>query len=162
MSTDGEAEKSPGQRALEHTEWAAEDFRESCMTGLQMSGPVGFHRYYRPSDREDLVAAVEVAMLQAFEDATEEVWIDREEVARRHGDVTPETVARETREQVREFGPFYDGWILDRFEENVRDYLQDERRRLQCGFYEFDEDPPDRRGTENTRLSSFEDTEEDE
>lgn len=35
--------------------------------------------------------------------------------------------------------------------EDFRDYLQEERRRLERGFYEFDE---------NSRLSEFEDTEE--
>lgn len=141
MSTgDEEAEESPAERALEHTEWAAEDFRESVATGMQLSGPVGFHRYYRPTDREDLVASVEVAMLQAFADLTQETCINREIVACRHGETTPETVAREVREQIAEFGPLHNAWVLDQFEENVRDYLQEERRRLETGFYEFDEE----------------------
>lgn len=159
--TDDDAESF--EPAIDLLQESAAEFteRDHGLHAMTLSGPIGFHAYYSSHPDDPLTGASTAALHAAFESVTEELWIDDETVEREHGEVTPETIATETRLQLEEFVGL-SPYVSDRLEEEMLDFLRTEERqrdrlrtenehrtldeyRPRKGSVEFDTDDPERR-----------------
>ena len=67
-----------------------------------LEGAIGFHTFY-VADGDDPTRGVKTALYSGLNDLLEEVSVDADTVRLNHGAVTPETVRRETMDQITEF-----------------------------------------------------------
>jgi hypothetical protein len=79
-----------------------EDLRDSDNIGEAiLVGDFGLHTFYDP-DRTDYGVGTQTLLLEAFRQATEEIWLDEEIVRDNQGEVSPESVAAETVDQIHD------------------------------------------------------------
>lgn len=111
---------------------------ESDLSSMQLAGLVGYHIFYsNDGAREDLTVGVNAAIHQAFDELTQEMWIDEDGVRERHGEVTPETVGKAVGRQFEEFA----AWdFADHLAEEVARQLRDREENLRDDSEEGDRD----------------------
>lgn len=79
----------------------SDEFQEQNLGGMTFYGRAGFHTFY--DNDEPLTSGVKSALHEAFEEATEEIYLDEHTIEDKYGEVTPETVTREFEAQFEEF-----------------------------------------------------------
>lgn len=102
---------------------ASEEFQEHDLGAMTLYGKMGLHTLYA-HDAQDFEAAFETAFLKALSETFEDLWVEADIVEEQHGEVTPETVATETVDQIHELtGVRFDGWAREQFEETLAERL---------------------------------------
>ena len=116
----------------------SDEFREhGGAAEARMYGDYGFHTVFDP-DRSQFGIGESTALHIAFEKATRELYYDSDRIRHDYGEITPETVAETTAEQIDQLlGPDFAGRFVRKLEETLED------ADAQYGAFD-DPDEPDR------------------
>lgn len=87
-----------------------------------IEGDIGFHAFF-VAEGDDATRGVHTAVYQGIYDCLQEVSVDAEIVEIQHGEVTPDTVWKETRTQLEEF-TYLPDTLLEPVEDRVKERIQ--------------------------------------
>ena len=112
----GSAEHENFLEALKATNRQFEDEYDDLETII--AGDIGFHSFFI-AEGDDPTRGTHTAIYHGIYELMEEVSVDADIVEFHHGDVTPETVWKETRRQMEEYS-YIPETMLDPIEDKVK------------------------------------------
>lgn len=105
-------------------EETARQFQEFDVGAMSLQGRVGYHTLYS-WDSDDITVAFDTALHMALGEMLRELWIDEDIVRDYAGEVTPETVAQVTVEQMHDLtGMRLDSLTEEQFIETLAEKLE--------------------------------------